>query len=84
MSLTSYLVIIYLVSLVIALVSITLSVRQDLKTRKITIFTLKDFTIAVFVIVRPVFNTGLGLFVLYALYQEHANNIILFRAPDDV
>lgn len=84
MSLTSYLVIIYLVSLVIALVSITLSVRQDLKTRKITIFTLKDFTIAVFVIVTPVFNTGMGLFVLYALYQEHASNIILFRASDDV
>ena len=84
MSVTSYLVIAYLVSLAVALVSITFSVRQDLKTRQITIFTLKDFTIAVFVIVIPLVNTGVGLFVLYALYQEHANNIILFRASDDV
>ena len=84
MSLTSYLVIAYLVSLAIALVSITFSVRQDLKTGQIRVFTLKDFTVAVFVIVTPVLNTGVGLFVLYALYQEHANNIILFRASDDV
>ena len=84
MSLTSYLVIAYLVSLAIALVSIVFSVRQDLKTGQIRVFTLKDFTVAVFVIVTPVLNTGVGLFVLYALYQEHANNIILFRASDDV